>query len=289
MIYRILLLAFLLITSVSKAGTITTNVTSFPSFGNVYSYHSSTSFFYNVSGSSLTSNLTINAPENFEISLNYAYGYSSNLTLIPVSGSIALTKIHVRFSPSIIGASSGQVSNVSVGSTTKNISVMGTCIAWAIPANYYSTINTQRNAALKTALYNKILGHTSVSYTPGVWNAYATTDVQPSGKIWDVYSTRFDAISPYEYTLSTNQCGNYSNESDCYNREHSFPQSWFDELLPMKTDIHHVFASDGKVNGMRSNYPFGNVSSATFTSLYGGKLGTGSNFGYTGTVFEPID
>lgn len=286
---RILLLMFILNASLTRAGTISTHVTSLPSFGNVYLYHSSTSLFYYVSGTSLTANLIINAPENFEISLNYSYGYSSTIMLTPIGGNIVTTKIFVRFSPSIIGAASAQVSNTSAGSNSQNVSLSGTCIAWAIPANYYSTVNTQRNAALKTVLYNKILGHTSVSYTPGVWNAYTTTDVQPNGKIWDVYSTTFDAISPYQYTLVTQQCGNYSNEGDCYNREHSFPQSWFDELSPMKTELHHVFASDGKVNGMRSNYPFGNVSSPSFTSLYGGKLGTGSNFGYTGTVFEPID
>jgi endonuclease I len=41
---------------------------------------------------------------------------------------------------------------------------------------------------------------------------------------------------------------------------------------------------------LRSNFPYGNVSSATNTTLIGGKLGTGTaNYSYTGTVFEPVD
>ena len=48
-------------------------------------------------------------------------------------------------------------------------------------------------------------------------------------------------------------------------------------------------ATDGKVNGMRSNYPFGKVGSATFTSQNGSKLGTSVSPGYSGIVFEPID
>ena len=40
---------------------------------------------------------------------------------------------------------------------------------------------------------------------------------------------------------------------------------------------------------MRSNYPFGKVGTATFTSRNGGKLGNSVSSGYTGTVFEPID
>lgn len=278
-----------ILANVAHAGVITISVTSLPNFGNVYLNNSSTALRYTVSASAITGNLVITAPTGFEISTQYLQGYTSVITLVPNGSSITTTTIFTRFSPSVAGASSGNITHVNVGSTTQNISVQGTGVAWAIPANYYSTVTTQRNAALKTVLYNKILGHTSVSYTPGVWNAYSTTDRQPNSKVWDIYSTRFDAASPYEYTMSTDQCGTYGVEGDCYNREHSFPQSWFNQASPMVTDLHHLFASDGKVNGMRSNYPFGNVSSATFTSLYGGELGTGSNFGYTGTVFEPID
>lgn len=282
------LIILFILANVAHAGVITTNVTSLSNFGNVYLNNSSTSLRYTVSATSVTGNLVITAPTGFEISTQYLQGYTSVITLVPNGSTISSTTIFARFSPSVTGAAGGSITHVNVGSTTQNISVQGTGIAWAIPANYYSTVNTQRNAALKTVLYNRILGHTSVSYA-NVWTAYLTTDRQPNSKVWDIYSTRFDAASPYEYTMSTDQCGNYSNEGDCYNREHSFPQSWFTESSPMKTDIHHVFASDGKVNGMRNNFPFGNVSSATFTSLYGGKLGTGSNFGYVSTVFEPIN
>lgn len=273
------------------AGTINCNVSSLANFGNVYPFHSSTSQRYIVSGTALTANLLVTANNGYEVSLTYTHGYSRSITLVPVSGSIANTTIFVRFSPSSIGSVSGNIINSSVGSATQNVAVSGTCIAWAIPASYYSTINTQRGAALKTALYTKIsTGTTALSYTPGVWNAFATTDIQPNGKIWDIYSTRFDINSPYEYTLSTDQCGSYSVEGDCYNREHTFPQSWFNSVSPMTTDVHHVMASDGKVNGERNNWPFGNVTSVSYTSSYGGKRGTGTtNFGYTGTVFEPIN
>lgn len=294
MLYMKIKLFFLLwlLALVAQAGVITTNITSLPSFGNVYLNNSSTSLRYTVSATSISGNLVITAPTGFEISTQYLQGYTSVVTLTPSGNNIPTTTIYARFSPSVTGVASGNITHVNAGSTTQNVSVQGTGITWAIPANYYSTVNTQRNAALKTVLYNKILGHTSVSYTPGVWNAYSTTDVQPNGKIWDVYSTRFDVASPYEFTLSIDQDNGSggSNEGEKYNREHSFPQSWFGgSVSPMVSDVHHIYATDKKVNNVRSNYPFGNVSSATFTSLYGGKLGTGSNFGYAGIVFEPID
>jgi endonuclease I len=57
----------------------------------------------------------------------------------------------------------------------------------------------------------------------------------------------------------------------------------------MRGDIHFVTPTDGKVNGMRSNYPFGIITSPTYTSSNGSKLGPNSTTGYSGTVFEPID
>jgi Endonuclease I len=57
----------------------------------------------------------------------------------------------------------------------------------------------------------------------------------------------------------------------------------------MYTDIFHLYPTDKKVNSVRSNYPFGNVGSASYTSSNGSKLGPCSYPGYTGTVFEPID
>jgi hypothetical protein len=57
----------------------------------------------------------------------------------------------------------------------------------------------------------------------------------------------------------------------------------------MVSDIHHIPPTDGKVNGMRSNNPFGVVTSPTFTSQNGSKLGKNTTAGYSGVVFEPID
>lgn len=286
-----ILLVFLLAIIIIKAnaGIINLSSSSLPSFGNVYVFHSSTTQYYVINATALTAPLEITAPNGFEVSLNYKSGYTAKLIINPVGGNINNRLVYARFSPSTAGTASGNISNSSLGSSTVNMAVSANAITWAIPANYYSTVTNQRGASLKTILYNKILGHTAQSYTPGVWNAYSTTDRYLNDSVWDIYGTTLDSIPPYTFYMVTNQCGNYSLEGHCYNREHSFPQSWFNSASPMVSDIHHVFASDGKVNGMRNNFPFGFVSNATYTPAYGGKLGTGSNFGYTGTVYEQID
>lgn len=162
-----------------------------------------------------------------------------------------------------------------------------------IPVGYYSTA-TGTGQTLKTQLSAIITsGHQDMGYG-GLWTAYATTDrdyfYENDGTILDIYSEKPTTTDPYNFTLTTNQCsGSSGPEGHCYNREHIVPQSLFDEDAPMVSDVHFIRATDGKVNGMRSNYPFGKVGTASWTSLNGSKLGTSASTGYSGTVFEPID
>jgi endonuclease I len=160
-----------------------------------------------------------------------------------------------------------------------------------IPTGYYTTA-TGTGYTLKTQLYNKIKGHTDKGYS-GLWTTYATSDrdnqYENDNSIIDIYSENPTGTDPYKYTLTTNQCGTYSVEGNCYNREHIVPQSSFNNAAPMVSDAHHIPPTDGKVNGIRSNYPHGKVAVASTTTRNGSKLGTSGVSGYTGTVFEPIN
>ncbi len=122
-----------------------------------------------------------------------------------------------------------------------------------------------------------------------------------SNTILDIYSENPTGADPYNFTPSSDECGNYSGEGDCYNKEHVIPQSVFSSQLPMVSDAHHLLPTDGRVNGFRSNYPFGRVNDAQLVSQsgisnptqngskLGNNLNSGYSAGYTGIVFEPID
>ena len=147
---------------------------------------------------------------------------------------------------------------------------------------YYAHADGKQNSTLKTTMCGIIYNRTEKNYDD-LWEAFFTTDVRSDGKIWDMYSN----ITNYTPVTSGSS---YSAEGDCYNREHSWPQSWFNSNAPMYTDLHHIYPTDGFVNGKRSNYPFGEVSNPTYTSANDfSKLGTCSYDGYTGVVFEPAD
>ncbi len=164
--------------------------------------------------------------------------------------------------------------------------VLLSCAAWAQGPNdsgtYYQAADGQKGSALKTALFKIITHHTDVGYD-GLWDVFAKSDVRPDGTYWDMYSCTT------KYTAA-DRGSSYKAEGDIVNREHVVPQSWFSSAAPMKADAFHVVPTDGYVNGMRSNHPYGEVNSATYSSNQGfSKLGKSRTAGFTGTVFEPND
>ena len=157
-----------------------------------------------------------------------------------------------------------------------------------IPDGYYDNAVGLSGQQLREALHDIIDGHQSQSYS-SLWTHFQSTDDKSDGKVWDMYSDVPGGNPAYTYTFVSDQCGNYSAEGDCYNREHSFPKSWFDDQAPMVTDLFHIYPTDGFVNGKRSNYPFGEISNYSWISTNGSKVGNCSYTGYSGLVFEPID
>lgn len=203
--------------------------------------------------------------------------------------------------------------------------ILSAVVGFSQPANYYSSILVSDTGyPLKTKL-KKIIDNNNDGLSPeylhidrgygsgtsttnnGLWTAYGTTDrdlgigYENDNTIVDMYSERPTSSDPYNFNYNiasggnAGQCGSYTGEGDCYNREHLVPQAYFDhfQVDPMKNDPNFVIPTDGKVNGVRDNFPFGRVNTASYTSQNGSKLGSnvnsGYSAGYTSTVFEPID
>lgn len=180
-----------------------------------------------------------------------------------------------------------------------------------IPAGYYDHA-TGTGYTLKNQL-KEIINVTAEGFTnehihqPHPYDDFdtftATYDLdnyyENDGTILDIYSENPSGTDPYNYTPVADECGNYNGEGVCYNKEHTIPQSIFSQNEPMRGDAFHLYPTDGRVNGFRSNYPFGYVGSNLISqsgisnpTMNGSKLGNNINTGlflYSGTVFEPID
>lgn len=153
----------------------------------------------------------------------------------------------------------------------------------AIPSGYYNAAEGKTGAALKTQLCVIVGPHTERTYT-NLWTDFQTTDKRVDGKVWDMYSN-------CSFTFVTDQDHGTGGSVECqyYNREHSFPKSWFNDASPMYTDLFHLYPTDKYVNNQRGNYPFGETSTPSNTFGNGSKVGVCTYSGYVGYVFEPID
>ena len=149
---------------------------------------------------------------------------------------------------------------------------------------YWNQVDTDlNNAALVSALSNRLANdHLELEFD-ALYEAYLDTDTGRNGcaGIFDFYSsTCWDP---------NGNCGNYSAEGDCYNREHSWPKSWWGGSVnaTQHQDLIAVIPADGYVNNVRGNLPLGNITNATYTSLNGSMRGPCVNSQMADECFEP--
>lgn len=157
------------------------------------------------------------------------------------------------------------------------------------PPGYYDGTFGLSGEPLREALRDIISNHSVQQYS-ALWGLMQSTDDRPDGYVWDIYSDVPGPNEPYLYTFGVDQCGTYTGEGDCFNREHSFPLSWFNDLPPMNSDLFHIYPTDGWVNQKRGSFVYGEVTNPDWTSQNGSKVGPCVNQGCGGQdAFEPID
>ncbi len=251
------------------APSITTSVTSL-NFEKVYSGYSSRPQSYTVTGVNLTGNITVTAPTGIQLATSCGGTFGSSVNLTQSGGTVNST-VYAKYTG---GTGSSNITHASAGATTKNVSISETATSTNLPGTYYNTA-TGTGATLKTNLKNIVTtGHSADSYTK-LWTHFQTTDARPDGKVWDIY-TDIPCGTSCSFTFGSDQDDGTGGTAECqkYNREHTFPASWFNDATPTYTDLFHLMPTDKYVNNQRSSYCFGEVGSGGTTYNNGGKLGT---------------
>jgi endonuclease I len=229
--------------------------------------------------------------------------YNSTASTVTVSGLTANTTYYVRvYNFSICPALPDYVTTTPAqGTFTTTNSSNG------IPAGYYNSVAGLNCAPLKTGLSTIInTGVTPKAYGD-LWTQYLISDIKvrevgtgSANVIWDMYSDNPTGADPYNFTPGPVASGGQQDnggaagsEGILYNREHSFPLSWFAGNTGTpgpSTDYHHIFPTDKVVNATRSNFLYGETTAPTFTSSNSSKLGPSSFLlSNAVTVFEPIN
>jgi len=160
--------------------------------------------------------------------------------------------------------------------------------------DYYRAAYGLSGAELKAKLHDIVTTtHSAKTYT-GLWTMFQSTDVAPNGSVWDMYSSTSPdgSTASYWFTFVEDQDpGLGTTEGLYYNREHTWPNNTFGGTANAAAyaDGHSIVPTDKIVNNYRSNYAYGEVGAATWTSMNGSKLGAArTGLGFAGTVFEPL-
>jgi len=130
-------------------------------------------------------------------------------------------------------------------------------------------------------------GHRPQSYNAAKSAIFSSIDQVMIDGVYGVYSAYSEVFVPgksangSDYREHGDQNGDGYVDSRGMNIEHLWPQSYFNKHLPMKSDVHHLFATFMHPNGMRSRLPFGEVDDAdvTYRTSAGAKMSK--------TTFEP--
>jgi hypothetical protein len=160
--------------------TINVSSTSLSGFTYVFGSGPSTQQSFSISGTSLTNNISITPPANYEISLTSGVGFSATdpINLIPSSGTVSATTIYVRLKAGLSTGNynSENITATSTGATTRTVTCSGSVTA-AVPTITTGTISgspfcvTSANGAAVSVNYS----------TTGTFNGGNVFSAQLSG------------------------------------------------------------------------------------------------------------
>ncbi len=180
-----------------------------------------------------------------------------------------------------------------------------------IVGDYYGNLSGTTNCApLKQELHDLItVQYDRIRYTSSslydVWDAFLHTDTRLNDAgtatiVWDMFTDIPSATGEFEFNHCIHRDGGScpGGEGVCYNREHSFPVSWWGGGTTLSdtiyTDLHHIYPSDRQMNIVKSNYPPGNVLVPSSTGSNGFTMGANATYPCVPSTgaknyFEPID
>jgi hypothetical protein len=110
---------------------------------------------YTISGTNLTSNVTITAPTSFAIS-DDSITFTETLSFAPVNGALVAKTLYVRLATNApLGASSGTVTHSGGGAVGQNLSVAGTVIQpqLTLSTNFLGGLSTRVGVASASQSY----------------------------------------------------------------------------------------------------------------------------------------
>ncbi len=225
---------------------------------------------FTAEGSSLTTDITITAPTNFEISTTSGSGFASSLMLTPTDGTVSTTTIYVRLASTLdIDTYNGTLSATSTGATQQDINLSGEVTAVSCASS------------TTTFPFNGVSGSTNLDHDNSGSN--------PSGSNGESCGNNYRIY--YDSQPSTDGSGNYLRSNTIDGLIESADWGGTGKFETFSIDVSGESSVDIETFGNTTNGGF-NTNSEQFQWWYkldgGPETSLGSAFGdgtsYTGSL-----
>jgi hypothetical protein len=121
---------------------------------------------------------------------------------------------------------------------------------------YYNQTENKSEEDLKAALKTIITtGYVSLGYNTArdkMFMEYDNQKVNGQGASVNSLECVYTGRKALSYTSRTD-----AQTNNNFNTEHTFPQGFFSQNEPMRSDLHHLFPTDENANNSRNNFAFG--------------------------------
>ncbi|NRB60111.1 MAG: T9SS type A sorting domain-containing protein [Winogradskyella sp.] len=250
--------------------TITLSETSLTGFTYEEGSGPSDELTFTAEGSSLTTDITITAPTNFEISTTSGSGFASSLMLTPTDGTVSTTTIYVRLASTLdIDTYNGTLSATSTGATQQDINLSGEVTAVSCASS------------TTTFPFNGVSGSTNLDHDNSGSN--------PSGSNGESCGNNYRIY--YDSQPSTDGSGNYLRSNTIDGLIESADWGGTGKFETFSIDVSGETSVDIETFGNTTNSGF-NTNSEQFQWWYkldgGAETNLGSAFGdgtpYTGSL-----
>jgi hypothetical protein len=182
-------------------------------FGNVCANVASNADSFTVSGAFLNANVEVGALAGYSYATTLNGTYTSTLSLAPSSGTLASTKVYVKFTPTSVATFNGNIAVTSTGATTQNVAVTGSGVGVSNP-----TLSSAGSAAVTSNsaanISNSTVSSTGCASITGYGIEYSTTNGFTTGTGTQVSGTGFSGAAGG--TFNTSLTGLTSNTTYYY-------------------------------------------------------------------------
>jgi hypothetical protein len=204
--FRLATIALTGYSPLSSSPSINASVSTLPSFVSSGISNPSDEQSFTVSGSNLTSDITLTPPIGYQVSTTSGSGFGSSVTLTHSGGTVNTITIYVRFNPSVLAEQiGGNIACTSTGASTQNIAVSGEVTNLSPGAIAFIAFQGVTTDYFRIVALEDIPANTRIWFTDKAWDGNGGTLAFTSGEgnsVWTSPNSTVTRGTVIEFAVS---------------------------------------------------------------------------------------